>query len=200
MAIKEDKVERSAHQRRVDEFMRRAEQEVPGSPCIPTENVRMLRAELILEEALETVVELGFIASVEIEMDPDQTADLVEIVDGCCDLSVVTTGTLSACGVSDIELQRLVDESNLAKFEHPVCKECGLPLLRNAEKSQWVHPSQSIAAMACCAEDVVFPLADLGCYKRFDGKWVKPKTWAAPVLAAEIERQRNVIARWRNLE
>lgn len=42
--------------------------------------------------------------------------DIVEIVDGCCDLKVVTTGTLSACGVPDVLPQRIVDQNNLDKF------------------------------------------------------------------------------------
>lgn len=48
--------------------------------------------------------------------DARKTPDFVEIVDGCCDLKVVTTGTLSACGVCDLLPQRIVDQNNLDKF------------------------------------------------------------------------------------
>ena len=51
-----------------------------------------------------------------IDLDDQGDADLCAIVDGCCDLSVVTIGTLSACGVPDELFLKLVDENNLAKF------------------------------------------------------------------------------------
>ena len=41
---------------------------------------------------------------------------MVETIDGCCDLAVVTTGTLSACGVPDLPFQQAVDQNNLEKF------------------------------------------------------------------------------------
>jgi predicted HAD superfamily Cof-like phosphohydrolase len=41
---------------------------------------------------------------------------MVEIVDGCADVIVVTTGTLSACGVADSAVQNEVDQANLRKF------------------------------------------------------------------------------------
>lgn len=110
---------RSDHQKRVDEFMRLAGQAVPPSPILPPAAVRRLRANIILEEALETVRGLGF----EIRVRPDEfelvetcTPNLIEAVDGCCDLRVVTTGTLSALGVSDIPVQEEVDRNNLQKF------------------------------------------------------------------------------------
>src|SRR5690606_33615746 len=42
--------------------------------------------------------------------------DLEKTVDGCCDLKVVTTGTLSSCGIPDELFQKEVDENNLKKF------------------------------------------------------------------------------------
>ena len=45
-------------------------------------------------------------------MDPN----LVEIADGCADMSVVAMGTLLSCGIDDVELLKEVDESNLRKF------------------------------------------------------------------------------------
>lgn len=135
--------------------MRRAGQDVPASPCIPASEVRMLRAKLILEEALETIAGLGY--SVHMLGDPDcllsllrrellawdehepDLVQVVDVVDGCCDLIVVATGTLSACGVADVAVQREVDESNLRKFGE-------------------------------------------GGYQREDGKWIKPKDWQPPDL------------------
>lgn len=42
--------------------------------------------------------------------------NITEIVDGCCDIKVVTTGTLSALGVPDTLVQHIVDHNNLSKF------------------------------------------------------------------------------------
>lgn len=101
--------------------MLRAKQEVPILPTLPNEQIRRLRAKLILEEALETILALGFevyskgggVFDLHI-IDPP---NLTEIVDGCCDLMVVTTGTLSACGLADVKLQEIVDADNLKKFK-----------------------------------------------------------------------------------
>lgn len=114
-----------AHQARVSGFMHRAGQECPSKPMIPCEQVRRLRAALILEEALETVRALGFDANIfpnadsrhEIHLHShDEGCNIVEVVDGCCDISVVTTGTLIAFGVGNKFVQALVDNNNLAKF------------------------------------------------------------------------------------
>lgn len=115
---------RTVHQFRVEQFMRLARQELPDHPVLPSEDIRRLRARLILEEAFETVKALGF--SVKIGHDvneechftyvADQTPDLVQIADGCADISVVTIGTLSACGIPDLPLLALVDDNNLVKF------------------------------------------------------------------------------------
>jgi predicted HAD superfamily Cof-like phosphohydrolase len=117
---------RSEFQLRVDSFMEKARQELPDSPCIPSEGVRRLRASLILEEALETIEALGFGVRTErdhqfIDIDdclflPIIDADMVKIADGCCDTMVVTLGTLSACGMSDCDLMTEVCDSNDSKF------------------------------------------------------------------------------------
>ena len=117
---------RTAHQQRVLEFMLRAKQEAPTKPTMPNEKIRLLRAKLILEEALETIEALGFavrmqdgtnLVSMEaVVLSPELVPDLTEIVDGCCDVSVVTTGTLIACGVEDEPVLLAVDRNNLAKF------------------------------------------------------------------------------------
>lgn len=117
---------KTLHQTMVDKFMGLAKQELPESPCIPSREVRELRAKLIYEEAIETINGLGFsVVYLENHNHPDQIGlhlvedrepNLVEIIDGCCDLKVVTTGTLSACGVPDLPFQVAVDTNNLAKF------------------------------------------------------------------------------------
>jgi predicted HAD superfamily Cof-like phosphohydrolase len=133
--------ERSEHQQRVDQFMRLVREArisaglpdyeaLPTKPEIPSMDVRRLRALLILEETLETIEALGFkvefrqddptmddsITMESIELTALRTVSMIGVVDGCCDIHVVTTGTLSAFGVSDVGPLRLVDENNLAKF------------------------------------------------------------------------------------
>lgn len=134
---------RSDHQQRVDHFMLLANQDVPVRPIEPSEQVRKLRASLILEECLETIKKgLG----VDVYINPQEVQDenqnpiditdnqftkngmqgfdfciarpfdMIETVDGCTDIAVVTTGTLTACGVNDVDVQLETDENNLAKF------------------------------------------------------------------------------------
>ncbi len=116
---------RSEHQKKVDEFHRLAGHIDPTEPTVPSLETRRLRAKLILEEALETILGLGFslvahdsngYANKDFELLEIQPPNLEEIADGCWDLRVVTTGTLSACGIDDTEGQEEVDNNNLAKF------------------------------------------------------------------------------------
>lgn len=117
------------HYDRVRKFMDEAGQSAPPQPTVPDLDTRRLRAMLILEEALETVEALGIDLLVEITrtddmldmdnfqfMESDDGPDLEEIADGCADISVVTTGTLIACGIRDAPLLEEVDRSNLSKF------------------------------------------------------------------------------------
>lgn len=128
---------RTAHQNRVFEFMQGARQATPAMPIIPNAEVRLLRARLILEEALETVHALGVSVCVtpsrdgalqgsppveilkdsDLSFTADKTPDLIEIADGCADLSVVTTGTLIACGIRDNAILEAVDQNNLDKLK-----------------------------------------------------------------------------------
>jgi predicted HAD superfamily Cof-like phosphohydrolase len=103
---------------------------LPEVPSIPPFGVRMLRARLILEESLETINALGF------KIKPTETGfyneirsmddlrlvshgdapDLEGIIDGCCDVIYVATGTLLACGVPDVPHLDIVNRANNAKF------------------------------------------------------------------------------------
>lgn len=135
-------MDKSTHQQRIEAFMALAGQAAPGHPALPSLEIRKLRAKLILEEALEAINALGFnvIASVSpVGTSQDQLSlvehglgpDLVGIADGCADVSVVTIGTLSACGIGDEALLKLVDENNLAKFG---------PGGHRREDGKWVKP------------------------------------------------------------
>lgn len=150
----------SEHYKLVKAFMRKADQDVPDTPCIPDEKTRLLRAKLIFEEAMETIEALGVQIRAKGDPTPIQKVaviessgepNLVEIVDGCCDVIVVTTGTLLACGVKDEAVQRLIDESNLKKFGP------------GGYKAGPEHPQP--------------------------GRWVKPPDWKAPDIEGELRRQ-----------
>lgn len=126
----------STHQRRVEEFMKLVGQDLPAKPVIPSLEVRRLRATLILEEALETIKGLGFSVSqphdcAPLKIQEDGEPDLIEIVDGCADISVVTIGTLSSCGVADAAVLAEVDINNIAKFG---------PGGYRREDGKWVKP------------------------------------------------------------
>jgi len=149
---------KSDHQKRVEEFMDKAEQEVPARLVQLTQKTRLLRAKLILEEAIETITKgLGVsiyttdrddytnVESIEdLDLSIKDTYDLIELVDGCCDLKVVTTGTLSTLGLPDEPFQKIVDKKNLEKFGP-------------------------------------------GGYRREDGKWVKPSDFVGPEAAIRQE-------------
>ncbi|MDE2996782.1 MAG: hypothetical protein OXT73_08620 [Bacteroidota bacterium] len=112
------------HYQRVKEFMQKVGQDTPEGAIEPDSKVRILRAKLILEEALETVEALGVtvhhqgheITEEGLEYDAPNPFDLKEVVDGCADISVVTIGTLIAIGVDDEPVLEEVDASNLRKF------------------------------------------------------------------------------------
>jgi len=133
---------KSPHQRRVEEFMKKAGQEVPVKVTIPNEDARKLRAVLIFEEAIETCEALGFCLRSTKHYDmlgygdyhffPEFDPNLEEIIDGCCDLKVVTTGTLSALGIPDEVFQEEVDEANLRKFTGDAHRR---------EDGKWIKPS-----------------------------------------------------------
>lgn len=131
---------KTEHQKRVEYFMSKIGHNVPKTPTVPPYEVRLLRARLIFEECLETIEALGFtIADKEgvlivspINIDMEDTIDnLIEIADGCADISVVTIGTLSACGIHDADLLREIDESNLRKFG---------PGAHRREDGKWIKP------------------------------------------------------------
>lgn len=141
--------DKSGHQKRIEDFMRKAGQDVLTQPCLPTADVRLLRAKLIFEEAMETIFALGVDVMIRpvrnqhdpavlsegmysLEVNKSRPPDLIEIADGVCDLSVVSIGTLSACGIADKPLLKEVDESNLRKFG---------PGSKMREDGKWLKPS-----------------------------------------------------------
>ena len=109
------------HYDRIKTFMKLAGQDTPDEPVEPSLGIRKLRAVLILEEALETIKALGFTAyEVDDEIAIRYTDDFngIEVIDGCCDISVVTRGTLIACGVPDLPFLEEVDNNNLQNVQN----------------------------------------------------------------------------------
>ncbi len=118
---------KTSHYERIEKFMQLAGQDTPETPVEPSEAIRILRAKLIIEEALETVKALGVdiqLARMSLVDDEEDFTysiskypfDMVEVADGCADISVVTTGCLLACGIKDKDLLEMVDNNNLDKF------------------------------------------------------------------------------------
>lgn len=195
---------KTEHQQRVEELMVNARQVIPDRPTMPDEKTRLLRAKLILEEALETVRDLGFdfVPFGEVRyaildkgdfkasmFKANGKENLEGIADGCADVSVVTIGTLSACGIADDSLLREVDCNNLAKFEHR-CPDCGQlhddSMMTEKEKIVHVQP------MTAHGDDVAKPgnrlclccgtIWQSGHHNK-DGKWVKPSNHKPPRIA-----------------
>ncbi len=116
----------SAHYEAVKEFHRKGNQLICESPQLPPPDVRLLRSNLLYEEMMETIHALGCdlvetvngigLVTSEIAHSKHYQPNLVEIIDGCADVAVVTTGTLISCGVKDTPLYDLVDKNNLDKF------------------------------------------------------------------------------------
>ena len=109
------------HYDRVKTFMKLAGQDTPDEPIFPSLEIRKLRATLILEEAMETIYALGFCVqegSKDNEFIVYETTSFnqVEVVDGCIDISVVTIGTLIACGIPDLPFLEEVDKNNVEKI------------------------------------------------------------------------------------
>jgi len=154
------------HYNRIKEFMTKAGQDCPSKPIIPSGDIRVLRAKLILEEALETIRGLGITVSANQYIDitdeeecellftdsGEEHVDIEEVVDGCADVSVVTIGTLIAFGVDDDPILREVDDANLRKF------------------GPGGHKSDGTDGNAT-------------------GKWIKPKDWQPPLIMARLVQQ-----------
>lgn len=124
-----------------------------------TEAERVLRARLVVEEALEFAEAMGcwvkapaggtFVspASVEVLLDPAGSVDLVEATDAIGDLTVVTKGSALTLGVPCDEVLEVIHETNMAKLGPD-----GRPVLREEDgkvvkPEGWQPPTAGIAAL-----------------------------------------------------
>jgi hypothetical protein len=76
---------------------------------------------------------LGEVGSCEPKSRADLVRKLTAIADACIDSSVVTRGTLSACGIADELLLREVDGNNLLKFRPGHSIDAGGKLCKPAD-------------------------------------------------------------------
>ena len=126
----------TVHAQNVRYFMRLGNQRTPEHPQLPTSQERELRAALHFEETMESINDLGVQIGIVVGNDvvplndpinntvrehdysayDERCCNLVGIVDGCIDMSVVAIGTVIACGACDVGLLEAVDANNLAKF------------------------------------------------------------------------------------
>jgi predicted HAD superfamily Cof-like phosphohydrolase len=128
------------HIENVQEFMKKAGQNVPESLTVPDEQTRLLRAKLVMEEALEMCAALGVGINPKYDGDYiESTSDLyfyikdgvnlTEIADAAVDLLWVgVTGPMIDIGCVDKlqECIKAVDENNLEKFKSGhKCPETG---------------------------------------------------------------------------
>ena len=127
----------------------------PTSPARPEIRDADLRARLILEEALETAVGLvgdhrasPLLAEVAQKVlgrpggIPVKSPDIVEVVDGLCDLLYVLLGTAEAVGVDLDHYFRVVHDANMKKTCAPTAD--GVPGKKGAKPPGWVDPKGKI--------------------------------------------------------
>lgn len=142
----------TAHGFAVRAFALLAGQNIPTKPTEPSLSEKILRARLILEEAIETIQEgLGLDIVVDGNLLPlkpfkqevcpielpisERPFDLRAVVDGVLDVNVVSTGTLYACGVHHTgEMELEVNANNIMKFDATGDGH------RN-EHGKWIKPS-----------------------------------------------------------
>jgi predicted HAD superfamily Cof-like phosphohydrolase len=113
--------------------MDKVEQTTSNKLRTPTPEERTLRAQLIYEEAMETIEALGIevwpsngcakINPVFINMG-DVHYNPKEVLDGVADLAVVANGTLLCCGLHEVfpEALKRVDENNWSKVKDGVIR------------------------------------------------------------------------------
>jgi predicted HAD superfamily Cof-like phosphohydrolase len=178
-------------------LMKQFNQQVKESPEMPDPAIRLLRARLVFEEALEFVKgcgctvtmtgagseskkETAVIDEIGVVLDPHGNPDFVEYVDGCVDQLVVTYGALNAAGVKVESAWDEVQRSNMSKA-WPHCSVCDAVLVRGSGAAL-VHPEDANAHNGKW-------VTILKVHKRPDGKFIKALTYSPADLKRVIEEQ-----------
>jgi len=177
--------------------MKQYTQQVKETPELPDPATRLLRARLVLEEALEFVRGCGctvtasvagsngekktaLLDGIHVVPDPNGRPDFVEYVDGCIDQLVVTYGALNAAGVKVQPAWDEVQRSNMSKaWQH--CSVCDAVLERGAD-ADLVHPE--VAKPHHGKWKAVSRI-----HKRPDGKVIKSPTYSPADIKRVIEEQ-----------
>ncbi len=177
----------------VKKFMEFFGQNLPTKPTQLDEQTSILRASLILEECLETIIKgLGITVVIE-ETNSDarvfldrewlklfkqrakfsqrEKTDLVELADGVSDSMVVNEGTALAAGIDSENIHAIVNEANLTK----TWKKSDLT------EAYRLHPN-------CKVEKIE---EDIYRVKREDGKIIKSPFFKNPIPAIreELDKQ-----------
>lgn len=177
-------------------LMKQFNQEVKDSPELPDPAIRLLRARLVFEEALEFVKgcgctvtlttvgpdeqRTGVIDDIAVDLDPYGRPDLTEYVDGCIDQLVVTYGALNAAGIKARSAWDEVQRSNMSKA-WPHCSACDV-VLEQGDGPELVHPQGTQSHNGEWR-------AVLKIHKREDGKFIKAPTYSPADLKRVIEEQ-----------
>jgi hypothetical protein len=175
----------TTEQKQVREFMQLFGQETPEKPTIMVKhNIVQLRANLILEEAIETIKALGcclVFDSGKLTAEILQNVDLVELADGMADSHYVNyCGTACAFGIDMEPIFAEVHRSNMSKMW----------TVDEYEKS--MNYPIGLSFTFCWDNDPTnSPMQDDRCWlaKNKDGKVVKSPSYSPANIQAEIDKQ-----------
>ncbi len=182
------------HQQQVKDWMQKFGQECPEKPINPSLEVRRLRAQLILEEAIETIEALGFYVNEDSEVvDGTWECDLLSVADGCADLEFVTKGTLVACGIDGSGVFEEVCRSNNSKLwtNTDILQNSilSLPQLMMSNKVI-IGQAQNTLTLAKVIPSIEQPDAPARWLcKNVDGKIIKSPSYSPATIAPILEKQ-----------
>ena len=122
-------------QKLVRDFNRAINTDRRETPGIPSAETRLLRARLILEEALEVCQALGvdvilsednirdkcfsILNIQDVYLESHNNTDMAEVIDGLCDIKYVVDGTADALGVDLDPFFEEVHHTNMQKLAGP---------------------------------------------------------------------------------
>ena len=121
----QNKIGMTKLQDQVKEFMIQAGQDCPDGPTISSQEVRILRVRLLLEEVLElaeasgvTIFDAGQVVSMgDLSFEAVEEANLLEIADALTDINYVSYGAGVAFGLDLEPFEQAVHANNMTKFE-----------------------------------------------------------------------------------